>query len=284
MKLKKSIAALVLASVSAPASAIPEIDDLVTASASIRSTFDYGIRAIGGMTTYAHIGGIAPTGTVDNGIISYGQADAYNAAVTAVQNATYTVDVGAQEYFDNAADQAMTNVNAAVDAYVDAAQAVIEVVRVNEIAADAQAAGDGEALTAVQEYVANNDVKLEQSDVDLYNDALVNVEENAQTAAAFMAVASDEALIDSANQQADSMDSTYADATESFFDASMGEVVVKFEGAQDMVVVLMVNTYFKTTADILTEGESSNFYKTGPTYNPCAFFQDPSIVDGCVGG
>lgn len=236
------------------------------------------------MTTYAYIGGIAPTGTVDNGIISYGQADAYNAAVTAVQNATYTVDVGAQEYFDNAADQAMTNVNAAVDAYVDAAQAVIEVVRVNEIAADAQAAGDGEALTAVQEYVANNDVKLEQSDVDLYNDALVNVEENAQTAAAFMAVASDATLIESANQQADSMDATYADATESYFDAAMGEVVVKFQGVEATVVALMVTGYFKTTADILTEGENSNFYKTGPTYNPCAFFQDPSIVDGCVGG
>lgn len=261
-----------------------EIDDLVNTSASIRSTFDYGIRAVGGMTDYAAIGGIAPTGTVDNGIISYAQADAYNASLVAVQNATYTVDVGAQEYFDNAADQAMTNVNAAVDAYVDAAQAVIEVVRVNEIASDAQAAGDSDALTAVQEYVANNDVTLEQSEVDIYNDALVNVEESSQTAAAFMAVASDATLIDSANQQADSMNSTYADATESFFDASMGEVVVKFQGVEDMVVVLMVNTYFKTTTDILTEGENSNFYQTGPTYNPCAFFQDPTQVGSCNGG
>ena len=100
-----------LASVSAPALAIQEIDDLVNTSASIRSTFDYGIRAIGGMTAYAATGGIAPTGTVDNGIISYGQADAYNAAVVAVQNATYTVDVGAQEYFDNAANQAMQTVS-----------------------------------------------------------------------------------------------------------------------------------------------------------------------------
>lgn len=282
--IKKLLMVSALASVSAPALAIQEIDDLVNTSASIRSTFDYGIRAIGGMTAYAATGGIAPTGTVDNGIISYGQADAYNAAVVAVQNATYTVDVGAQEYFDNAADQAMQTVSNAVNAYVDAAQAVIEVVRVNEIAADAQAAGDGEALTAVQDYIATNDVTLEQSDIDVYNDALVTVEENAQTAAAFMAVASDATLIESANQQADSMNSTYAEATESFFDASMGEVVVKFEGVQDLVVVLMVNTYFKTTTEILTEGETSSFYQTGPTYNPCAFFQDPSIVDSCQGG
>lgn len=274
---------LALVCASAPALAITEIDDLVNTSASIRSTFDYGIRAVGGMAYYAGVGGIAPTGTVDNGIISHGQANAYNAAVTAVQNATYTVDVGAQEYFDNAADQAMSNVNNAVDAYVDAAQAVIEVVRVNEIAADAQAAGDSEALTAVQEYIATNDVTLEQSDVDIYNDALITVEENTQTAAAFMAVAGDETLIDSANQQADSMDSTYEDATEAYFDAAAGEVVVKFAGVETQVAVL-VTSYFKTTADILTQGENSNFYKTGPTYNPCAFFQDPSIVDACVGG
>ncbi len=272
-----------LASVSAPALAIQEIDDLVNTSASIRSTFDYGIRAIGGMTAYAATGGIAPTGTVDNGIISYGQADAYNAAVVAVQNATYTVDVGAQEYFDNAADQAMQTVSGAVDAYVDAAQAVIEVVRVNEVAADAQAAGDGEALTAVQDYIATNDVTLEQSDVDIYNDALEAVEENAQTAAAFMAVASDETLIESANQQADSMDTTYADATESFFDAATGEVTVAFNDVQTTVAI-SVSSYFITTTEILTEGETSTFYQTGPTYNPCAFFQDPSIVDSCQGG
>lgn len=272
-----------LASVSAPALAIQEIDDLVNTSASIRSTFDYGIRAIGGMTAYAAIGGIAPTGTVDNGIISYGQADAYNAAVVAVQNATYTVDVGAQEYFDNAANQAMQTVSGAVDAYVNAAQAVIEVVRVNEIAADAQAAGDGEALTAVQDYIATNNVTLEQSDVDIYNDALGAVEENAQTAAAFMAVASDETLIEFANQQADSMDTTYADATESFFDAATGEVTVAFNNVQTTVAI-SVSSYFITTTEILTEGETSTFYQTGPTYNPCAFFQDPSIVDACVGG
>jgi len=284
MKLKKSILALALASVSAPALAIQEIDELVNTSSSIRATFDYGIRAIGGMTAYAATGGIAPIGTVNDGIITADQANAYNASLVAVQNATYIVDVGAQDYFDNAANQAMNNVNEAVDAYVAAAQAVIEVVRVNEIAADAQAAGDGEALTAVQDYIANNDVTLEQNDVDIYNDALVTVEENSQTAAAFMAVANDPTLIESANQQADSMGSTYAEAVDSFFSVEMGEVIVSFEGVQDSVVVLMVNSYFVPTADILAEGESSNFYLTGPTYNPCAFFQDPTQVESCQGG
>lgn len=236
------------------------------------------------MASYASVGGIAPTGTVDGGWISYAQADAYNAAVAAVQAATYPVDAGAQQYFDEVADQAMQQVSVAVDAYVDAAMAVIEVVRVNEIASDAQAAGDNETASAVQDYLNTNDVTLEEAEVDVYNNALLTVEETTQTAAAFMAVANSPDLIDSANQQADSLNSTYETATESYFDAAMGEVVVKFEGVQDFVVALMVNTYFKTTADILTEGQNSDFYQTGPTQNPCNFFQDPTQIDACQGG
>ena len=235
------------------------------------------------MAAYAQTGGIAPVGTITDGLISYGQADAYNAAVAAVQAATYPMDVGAQDYFNEASDQAMNQVSVAVDAYVDAAQAVIEVVRVNEIATDAQAAGDNEKAAAVQEYLNTNDVTLQDAEVDIYNDALTNVEETTQTAAAFMAVASSPELIDSANEQAAQLDTTYADATESFFDAATGDVTVKFNEVVATVAV-SVGDYFKTTAEILTEGETSGFYQTGPTYNPCEFFQDPSIVDSCQGG
>lgn len=274
-----SASAPVLAEVKVPS----PIDDLVNTSASIRSTFDHGIRLVGGMMNLANDGLIAPTGTAASGHISYGQAEAYNAALTAVQQATFPIDVGAQEYFENAADQAMNNVNVAVDSYVQAAYAVIEVVRVNEIASDAQAAGNNEAAAAVQEYITTNDVTLQDAEVDLYNDALTNVEGTTQTAAAFMAVASSPELINSANEQASNLDTTYAEATESFFDAATGDVTVKFNEVTTTVAV-SVSSYFTTTSDILTEGETSDFYTTGPTYDPCKFFQDPSIVSSCSGG
>ena len=123
--------------VSAPAYS-NEIDSLVNASQSIRDSFKYGIQAVGGMQVYASQGKIAPTGTVQGGKISYDQSDAYNQALAAVQSAVYTYNPGAQEYFDNQADQAMNEVNTAVDTFVEASQAVIEVVVVNQMAEDAQ--------------------------------------------------------------------------------------------------------------------------------------------------
>jgi hypothetical protein len=58
----------------------------------------------------------------ENGHISKEQQDAYNAAVAAVQAATYTYDPGADQYFQDQADQAMDEVSEMIDTYVEAAQ------------------------------------------------------------------------------------------------------------------------------------------------------------------
>lgn len=270
-----------LASVIAPAYAQTEIDQLVNTSQSIRDTFDYGIRAISGMDYYAGIGGIAPVGITDPGLVTYQQADDYNAAIAAVQQATYPIDAGAQEYFNDQAQQAMNNVQVAIDTYVQAAGAMIEVTRVNEMAADAQAQGDNETAAAIQDYIGTNDVTLEAAEVDMYNDALVGVETSTQEAAAFMAVASDQTLIDSANQQANDMGQTYAAAGDAFFDAASGQVSVDFMEATSSVM-LAVNSYFKTNVEILTEGENQPFYTTGPTYSQCFFSQSEEEYDQCM--
>ena len=260
--------------------AATEIDQLVTTSQSIRDTFDYGIRAVSGMDYYSGVGGIAPVGITDPGLVTYQQADAYNAAIVAVQNATYPIDVGAQDYFNEQSQQAMNNVQVAIDTYVQAATAMIEVTRVNEMAADAQATGDNETAAAIQDYIGANDVTLEAAEVDMYNDALVGVEAATQEAAAFMAVANDATLVDSANQQASDMGQTYAAAGDAFFDAATGEVSVDFMESTSSVM-LAVNDYFKTDIDILTQGESQPFYTTGPTYNQCFFAQSQEEYDQC---
>ena len=84
--------------VSAPAHS-NEIDNLVNASQSIRDSFKYGIQAVGGMQSYSVQGKIAPTGTVQGGKISYDQSDAYNQALTAVQNTNYTYFLDSQKGF-----------------------------------------------------------------------------------------------------------------------------------------------------------------------------------------
>jgi len=275
LRLKALLASLI---VSAPAYS-NEIDTLVNASQSIRDSFKYGIQAVGGMQSYASQGKIAPTGTVQGGKISYDQSDAYNQALAAVQNTVYTYNPGAQEYFDNQADQAMSEVNTAVDTFVEASQAVIEVVVVNQMAEDAQNAGDERGAMALQEYIEANDVVLADAEVDFYNESLENVESAAQVAAAYFAVANDEELIASADDMAYDIRVTYQEAASSFFDVATQAVWVSFDGGTT-IQGLSLQGYFITVESVLIEGEQTDFFKSSPE-GVCWFAID---YEACLNG
>ena len=275
LRLKALLASLI---VSAPAYS-NEIDNLVNASQSIRDSFKYGIQAVGGMHSYASQGKIAPTGTVQGGKISYDQSDAYNQALAAVQNAVYTYNPGAQEYFDNQADQAMNEVNTAIDTFVEASQAVIEVVVVNQMAQDAQNAGDERGAMALQEYIEANDVVLADAEVDFYNESLENVESAAQVAAAYFAVANDEDLVAAADDMAYDIRVTYQEAATSFFDAATQAVWVSFDGGET-IQGLTLGGYFVTVEAIIVEGEQTDFFRTSPE-GGCWFAVD---YEACING
>jgi len=273
--LKALLASLI---VSAPAYS-NEIDTLVNASQSIRDSFKYGIQAVGGLQSYSTQGKIANTGTVDQGKISYDKSSAYNQAIAAVQNATYTYDPGAQEYFDDQADIAMNEVNIAVDTFVQASQAVIEVVVINEMAQDAQNAGDEREAMALQEYIEANDVMLADAEVDMYNDALDSVESAAQVAAAYMAVANDAELVAAADEMAYDVRVTYEEAASSFFDIATQGVWVSFDGG-NTIQGLMLSGYFVTVESIIEEGQQSEFFRTSPE-GGCWFAPD---YEACING
>ena len=275
LRLKALLASLI---VSAPAYS-NEIDTLVNASQSIRDSFKYGIQAVGGLQSYSTQGKIANTGTVDQGKISYDKSSAYNQAIAAVQNATYTYDPGAQEYFDDQADIAMNEVNIAVDTFVQASQAVIEVVVVNEMAQDAQNAGDEREAMALQEYIEANDVMLADAEVDMYNDALDSVESAAQVAAAYMAVANDAELVAAADEMAYDVRVTYEEAASSFFDIATQGVWVSFDGG-NTIQGLMLSGYFVTVESIIQEGQQTEFFRTSPE-GGCWFAPD---YEACING
>lgn len=257
----KSLAVVVLAIASAQVSAT-EIDDLVNTSQSIRDTFAYGIKTIAGGEYYALKGGIAPA-MASNGHISKEQQDAYNAAVAAVQASTYTYDPGADQYFQDQADQAMNTVSQMIDTYVEAAVQVVMVAEVNERAQDAQTAPDEREAMALQEFMATNDVTLQDEEIDNYNTALSNTEEAIQVAAAYMAVANDENLIDQANTMAYDMRVTYEEAASVFFDIDTQAVWVSFNGGET-IQGLQVGNYFVDAQDVLTQGETQEFFITSP--------------------
>jgi hypothetical protein len=266
----KILLAAVLVSVSVPLCAT-EIDDLVNTSQSIRDTFAYGIKTIAGGEAYTHDGLIAPAMAKD-GHITTDQQNAYNAAVSAVMAATYTYNPGAEEYFQDQADQAMNTVSEMIDAYVEAAQTIIMVATVNEMAQDAQSAPDEREAMALQEFMGANDVTLQDEEIEAYNDALSNTEEAIQVAAAYMAVANDEGLINQANDMAFDLRVTYEEAASVFFDLATEAVWVSFDGGES-IQGLQLGNYFVTADDVLGRAETQDFWLESPE-GGCWFAED----------
>jgi len=257
----KSLIAVALAIVSVPLNAT-EIDDLVNTSQSIRDTFAYGIKTIAGGESYAGEGYIAPA-MAENCHISKEQQDAYNAAVAAVQAATYSYDPNADQYFQDQADQAMDTVSEMIDAYVEAAQTIIMVATVNEMAQDAQTAADEREAMALQEFMGANDVTLQDEEIEAYNDALSNTEQAIQVAAAYMAVANDENLLNQADNMAREYNVTFEEAASVFFDLDTQAVWVSFDGGST-IQGLQVGNYFVAAEDVLTRAETQEFWTTSP--------------------
>jgi len=272
---------------SAPLSAneIDTINGVINTAESIRNTFSTGIKFVGGSQYYAGIGGIAPSGMASSAFITKAQQDAYNQAIMDFKAANLTVQASADEYFQQQAQAGMNNVSAAVDAYVAAATAVVEVAMVQEMAieaAESSSTDDNQRAIEVQEYVEMNDVLLDDAETQGYNDALVAVEDAAQKAAAFMAVANDPALLEEADTQAEEMQVTYAEAADSFFDAASGTLTISW-AEENKSVSLAVSSYFKSTTDILIQGEQTDFYRTSPE-GGCFFIQDQVEREACLYG
>lgn len=248
---------LAFLSVSAQAS---EIDNLILTSGSIKQTFDLGIRTVAGQMDYAQIGGIT-SDMASDAYVTYDQADAYNQSLTAMSQ--MNVSMTAQEYFDNQSEQAMETLSLAVDNYVSAASQMVMAVQVNEMAASVDST---EKAVEVQTYVTNNDLSITGEQVDTYNDALDLVQTSAQSAAAFMAIASDESLVSSAQEQADALGQSFAFAETSYY--SQGNFTVDLSAGG---VSLDVSGYIKSAEDVLAMGGQSTFYQTSPTGSECFF-------------
>ena len=250
-----------------------EIDNLINASQDIRDVFKYGIQTIAGADSYAWQGQITSNGIVDQGLLDKAKQDAYNVAVLAVKNQTYTYDPNASQYFADEASSAMDVVSQAIDAYVDASAVLIEVVTVNELAQDAANANDDRQAMALQEYIGANDVTLEDTEVEAYNDAFTAVHEAAAVAAAYMAVANDETLLEQADEMAYDLRVTYQESASIFFDQATQSVWVSFDGGQT-IQGLNLSDYYVSVEQVLIEGETMPFFQTSPE-GGCWFAADP---------
>jgi len=266
----------VLACLSVSAQSQIDLDQLVTASGSIVTTFDQGIQYVGGVTTATVNGEIVGVGTASESHLTYEQADAYNAALDATQQAVYTMSV--QEYVDVARQDAAADFGVAVDSYIGASSVLIEAVTVNDMANDAEKSGDAIKAQSVQSYIATNDVTISDTHVDVYNDSLDAVEESGQAFAAFVAVANNGELMSQMESEVAAAGEDFLNADSLMFVAAAeGPTVVTLFNTTSMFISFDLGMGYINSAQIYGDGMNSEFYNTGPTGGDPCFFDPMSI-------
>ena len=270
--------AIALAFLSVSVKAQPTIDmgQLVETSGSIVATFDQGIQYVGGVTTATVNGEIVGVGTASESHLTYEQADAYNAALDATQQAVYTMSV--QEYVDVARQDAAADFGVAVDSYIGASSVLIEAVTVNDMANDAEKSGDAIKAQSVQSYIATNDVTISDTHVDVYNDSLDAVEESGQAFAAFVAVANNGELMSQMESEVAAVGEDFLNADSLMFVAAAeGPTVVTLFNTTSMFISFDLGMGYINSAQIYGDGINSEFYNTGPTGGDPCFFDPMSI-------
>jgi hypothetical protein len=212
----KKIAILTSAFLSVSAAqAETTIDNLVNASRTIAAKLEQGRYAAFGAEHYASVGGIIDYSSVatDDYLITEADVNAYNDALTGVQDALYYTTKMALE--DKAAES-MVKVSDAVDNFVVASHQLAVVEEVAERAETAQETSGVEDQLAVQEYVEQNDVSISQETVIEYNQSLEDIAVNARDAGAFLAASKNEMLTSLSDEHAQDYGNSMAEASISY--------------------------------------------------------------------
>ena len=265
MKTKmKVLASLFLTSSVAQAS---ELDDLIASSAAIVSQIDRGILMTGAAMGFAHTGtGISDGQLAGTAYISSEQVTAYSNALTGM--VSYLPYGSAEDYLNEQAQSELDAMNLAIEAFTSVVVDMLAVQQVSEMAEDAVTPDE---QAEVQAYVAANDMSISQEDADTYNQSLDLIEESANNAGAFYAVAGNPEAVAFLDQGAMDNNTRIEDNSLSY-SASNQSVNIAWASSNTVSSIYMngqdqfnIDVY-ASHADILTEGASSWLYLTGPTY------------------
>ena len=262
---------VMLASLLATSSGVQsnELDSLLQASAAIVDQINTGILMSGAAQGFAYTGtGISDGTLAGTAYISAAQVTAYNDSLTGMVN--FLPYGSAQTYLE---DQANAEIQAMNDAIGEFTNVVIDMLAVQEVSELSAAASTPDEQAAVQEYVTNNtdSLTIDQADADTYNQSLDDIESHANSAGAFLAVASNTDAVAFLDQGAMDNNTTVESNTLSYSAASQSVNIAWNSGnAATSVYVngsdaFNINLYV-SNADILTAGETSALYLTGPTY------------------
>jgi len=246
-----------------------ELDSLLQASAAIVDQINTGILMSGAAQGYAYTGsGISDGSMAGTAYISAGQVTAYNDALTGMVN--FLPYGSAQTYLEDQANAEIQAMNAAISEFTSV---VIQMLAVQEVSELSASASTPDEQAAVQEYVTNNTdaLTIDQADADTYNQSLDDIESHANSAGAFLAVASNADAVAFLDQGAMDNNTTVESNTLSYSAATQSVNIAWNSGnpATSIYVngsdAFNINLYV-SNADILTAGETSALYLTGPTF------------------
>lgn len=251
-KTATTLAALFL-SVSA-AQSETTIDNLVEASRTIAVKLEQGRYAAFGAEHYASTGGVISYDSVipEEYLITPENVSAYNEAIAGVQQALYFTTKMALE---EKAAESMVKVSEAVDSLVVASVQLSVVEEVADRAETAQETNNVEDQLAVQSYVETNNVEIQQSTVDDFNQSLEAIAVNSREAGAFLAASKNESLTSISDEHAQD------------YGQSMSEASISYSATNDILSMQWVSQTghiefhdfltgdYVSAADVLSTGE-----------------------------
>ena len=222
--------------------------------------------------------GIAEFGIQTDAYISAAETEAYNSALQGMASFTaYT----ASEFLNDQGQIEIGLLNDAVDTFAEITVDLATVVQVSDMAVEAQETQDIQKQEDLQDFVSSNEQMLTISaeDIQVYNESLDDVASHAANAAAYIAVASDEAASAWLQEGADNAGVRFTDAANNLSFAHQSKaVLLDFSAQNSSGYAVFVNgsdqfgiDLMLTRTEVLFNGADSDFYLNGPTQKKCFF-------------
>lgn len=243
-----------------------ELDTLIATSSAIVDQINSGIMFVGGSIHASQTGmGISSGQLSGNYYISDEQVANYNAALTGMVN--YMPYGSAEDYANQQAQNEIEQMEAAIE---DFTTVVVDMLSVQEVAERAEAAETPDDQAEVQDYVAQNDLSVSQDDADTYNQSLDDIENHANAAGAFLAVAGNPEAVAFLMEGAMANNTRVEDNALTY--SSANQAVELAWASSDTVSSIYLNgqgdyglDIYATETTILNTGYESMFYNSGPT-------------------
>ena len=262
--MKKMILSLLVLSSVAQSS---ELDNLINTSNAIVDQIDRGIMLVGAAQEFAYTGSGLSDGTLSSTAhISSEQLQAYNDALASMSN--YQAYGDLQTVLE---EKAYTELDMMDEAIGVITEVVVDMIAVQEVAEVAESAASPQEETEVQTFVAENQevLTITQEEVETYNQSIDDIETHANTASAFLAVASNKEAVEFLEQGIENANTT-AEQTNIFYDSNAQWVAMGYNTTRNLTAVYLNGQSFDldlyvSEADVLLVGAESEYYLTGPT-------------------